>query len=324
MKVCVVGAGAIGGWIGARLARAGSDVSLVARGLHLEALRTDGLTLVTGDLRENFDVRASEDPAELGEQDVVFLTLKAHGIAAMLASLEPLLGAETMVVPAINGIPWWYFYKEGGPLDGTNVACLDPDGSMLRALDPARVIGCVVHGSAEVIEPGVVANTAGNRLIVGEPSNAVTPRVERLAALLRSGDFDVIATDHIRREIWAKLIGNTSYNPVAALTLARMNEINASPELLNLIAAMMEESMRVSAAYGIKIPMTVEERIEVSRKIGSSKISMHQDVEKGRPLEVDAIIGSVVELARKAGVETPMTDAVYALIRERARHVGAA
>jgi 2-dehydropantoate 2-reductase len=296
-------------------------VSLVARGAHLEALRSRGLTFASGGRSETFRVAASDHPADLGEQDLVLVTLKAYSIGPMLPALRPLLRADTVLVPAINGIPWWYFYREGGPHDGSALVCLDPDDSMRRDLDPGHVIGCVVHGSAEVREPGLVNHNAGNQLIVGEPDNSRSPRLDRLAEALRGAEFDVTVSTEIRRDIWMKLIGNLSYNPVAALTLARMNELNANEGILALLRAMMEEAMEVAEAYGIHVGMTVDERIEVARKIGSSKISMHQDVERGRPLEVEAIVGSVVELGRKAGVATPMIDAVYALVAERARHI---
>jgi 2-dehydropantoate 2-reductase len=322
MKVCVVGAGAIGGWIGAWLVQSGHDVSLVARGAHLEAIQSRGLAFTSGGRSEALHVAASDRPADLGEQDAVFITLKAYSIGPMLPTLRPILRPDTLVIPAINGIPWWYFYREGGAHEGSAIACLDPDGSMLGDFDSQHLIGCVVHGSAEVSRPGSVNHNAGNHLIVGEPDNSASPRVDKLAEVLRGAGFEVTVSTEIRRDIWMKLIGNLSYNPVAALTLARMNEINANEGILDLLRAMMEEAMQVSEAYGITVGMTVDERIEVARKIGSAKISMHQDVERGKPLEVEAIVGSVVELARRAGVATPMIDAVYALVGERARHLG--
>jgi 2-dehydropantoate 2-reductase len=323
MKLCVVGAGAIGGWTAAWMARAGHEVCLVARGAQLEALRRDGLTLVSGGGRSTHALPASEDPAGFGVQDAVFLCLKTYSIGAMLARLAPLVGPETVVVPAINGLPWWYFYKEGGALDGAQIECLDPETRMFAALDPRHIVGCVVHGAAEVTAPGVVTHTAGSRFILGEPDGARSQRVLRLASAMAGAGFDAPVTPQIRVEIWTKLIGNLSYNPVAALTLAWMHEINANAELLALIRAMMEEAMRVAEAYGVRVPMTVDERIEVARKIGRSKISMHQDVERGRPLEIDAIIGAVAELARKAGVATPMIGAILALLVERSRHLRA-
>jgi 2-dehydropantoate 2-reductase len=323
VKLCVVGAGAIGGWTAAWMARAGHEVSLVARGPQLEALRRDGLTLVSKGALSNHRLPASDDPADFGVQDAVFLCLKTYSIAAMLPRLAPLLGARTAVVPAINGLPWWYFHKAGGAHDGATIECLDRDGRMFAALSPERIVGCVVHGAAEATSAGVVAHTAGSRFILGEPDGSRSERVLRLSAALAAAGFDAPVTADIRTEIWTKLIGNLSYNPVAALTLAWMHEINASAGLLALIRAMMEEAMRVAEAYGVRVPMTVGERIEVARRIGRSKISMHQDVERGRPLEVDAIVGSVAELARKAGIATPTIAAVLALLAERARHLEA-
>lgn len=321
MKICIVGAGAIGGWIGASLARAGHEVSVVARGEHLAVIRSRGLTLLSEGRRESFPVAASERPDVFGAQDLVLLTLKAYSIPAMLPAMGSLVGPDTVVVPAINGIPWWYFYREGGAFDGRPIACLDPEGTMFADLDPKHLIGCVVHASAEVTEPGTVTHTSGRRLILGEPDGALSERLRRVCDALDGAGFEATPSDQIRREVWAKLIGNLSYNPVAALTLAPMNEINASPGLLALIRTMMAEAMEVAEAYGIRIPMTVDERIELARKIGSAKISMHQDVERGRPLEVDAIVGAVAEFARGVGVGTPMIDAVHALIAERARHL---
>ena len=321
MRICVVGAGAIGGLVASGFARAGNEVSLIARGAHLEALRANGLTVLSGDKREVFRLRASDDPSELGAQDAVFICLKTHSIAAMLPRTKPLLGRDTTVVPAINGLPWWYFYKEGGRFDGQPVACLDPAGTLFRALEPGRVLGCVVHAAAQVSAPGVVRHTAGRELLIGEPDRSRSARAERLVEAMNAAGFEARQAADIRVEIWTKLIGNVSYNPVAALALATMDDINGSESVLALIREMMEEAMRVAEAYGIRIPVTVDERIAIARKLAGAKISMHQDVEKRRPLEVDAIIGAVAELARKAGVATPMIDAIHALIAERARHL---
>lgn len=321
MKICIVGAGAIGGLTGAWFARAGHAVSLIARGAHLEALRASGLRLDSARGRETFRLPASDAPGDFAAQDAVFICLKAYSIAAMLPGIAPLLGPETMVVPAINGLPWWYFYKEGGRFDGARVECLDPRGEMLAALDPGRIIGCVVHGAAEVSAPGVIRHSGGNRFLVGEPDCADSARVRRLAAAMNAAGFDAPVAPDIRVEIWTKLVGNLSYNPVAALALATMQEINRNAGLLALIRALIAETMRVAEAYGARVPMSVEERIAITHKLGDMKISMHQDVEKRRPLEVDAIVGTVAELARKAGIATPMIDAVHALIAERARHL---
>jgi 2-dehydropantoate 2-reductase len=321
VKICIVGAGAIGGMTAAWFARAGHDVCLVARGTHLDALRRNGLTLVSGGKREVFALHASGEPADFGIQDAVFICLKTYSIAAMLPRLGTLVGPDTMVVPAINGLPWWYFYKEGGRLDGRPVDCLDPGGAMLSALDPKRILGCVVHAAAQLADPGVVNHTAGKLFILGEPERVRSARVERLAAAMNAAGFEARIADDIRLEIWTKLVGNLSYNPVAALTLARMNDIHASDALLGLIRVLMEETMRVGVAYGMRVPMTVEERIGIARELAGATVSMHQDIERRRPLETEAIVGAVVELAHKAGISTPMIDAVYALIAERARHI---
>ena len=321
MKVCVVGAGAIGGLIASGFARSGHEVCLVARGAHLEALRARGLTLLSGEKREVFRLRASDEPSELGAQDAVLLCLKTHSIAAMLPRMKGLLGRDTVVVPAINGLPWWYFYKEGGKLDGQAVACLDPSGALFEALDPRHILGCVVHAAAQVAEPGVVRHTAGREFLIGEPDRSKSARAERLVSAMNAAGFETTLAADIRVEIWTKLIGNLSYNPVAALALAQMNDIHGSEPLLGLIGAMMREGMQVAEAYGVRVPVSVEERIGIAKKLAGAKISMHQDIEKRRPLEVDAIVGAVAELARKAGVATPMIDAVHALIAERAKHL---
>jgi 2-dehydropantoate 2-reductase len=296
-------------------------VSLVARGAHLEALKTNGLIFLSGEKREVFALSASDQPAELGAQDVVFVCLKTPSIAAMLPRLQPLLARNTVVVPAINGLPWWYFHREGGRFDGQPVACLDPQGTLFRALDPKHILGCVVHAAAQVPEAGVVRHTAGREFLIGEPDRSISARGERLVAAMNAAGFEARLTADIRLEIWIKLVGNLSYNPVAALALAHMNDIHASESLLALIRSIMEEGMSVAEAYGARIPVTVEERIAIAKKLAGAKISMHQDVERRRPLEVDAIVGAVAELARKAGIATPMTDAIHALIAERAKHL---
>lgn len=302
-------------------ARAGHEVCLVARGAHLEALRAGGLTLLSGAKREVFRLPASGDPSDFGAQDAVFICLKTYSIAAMLPRINPLMGRDTVIVPAINGLPWWYFYGEGGKFDGQPVACLDPAGTLFQALDPRRILGCVVHAAAEVPEPGVVRHTAGRLFLIGEPDRSSSARAERLAAAMNAAGFEVKVAADIRIEIWVKLTGNLSYNPVAALALAHMNDIHGNAGLLALIRTLVEETMRVAEAYGVRVPMTVDERIAIAKQLAGAKISMHQDIERRRPLEVDAIVGAVVELARKAGIATPMIDAVHALISERAKHL---
>jgi 2-dehydropantoate 2-reductase len=320
MKFCIVGAGAVGGLLGARLAGAGHDVSLVARGEHLAAIRAGGLGLKDAEGVRTFRLPTSDDPSRFGPQDAVVIALKAYSIGPMLPRLAPLLTRDTAVVTAVNGIPWWYFCREGGRFDGAPVECLDADGAMLRALDPKHLVGCVVHGSAEVIAPGLVHHTSGGAYILGEIDGRTTSRVQALAAAVEGAGLRAPVTARIRDEVWTKLIGNTSYNPVAALTGALMSEINANPGLLELIRTIMVEGMQVAQALGARMTVTLDERFALARKLGRVKVSMLQDLEKGRPLEIDAIVTAVSELGRKTGVPTPTIDGVEALIRERERH----
>jgi len=320
MKVCVVGAGAIGGLLGARLADAGHEVSLVARGAHLAGIRAGGLAIKDDAGVRSRALPASDEPADFGPQDVVVLALKAYSIGPMLPRIARLLTPDTAVVTAINGIPWWYFCRAGGKFDGAPVECLDPGGAMVRALDPKHLVGCVVHGSAEVVAPGVVHHTSGGAFILGEIDGRVTSRVQALAAAIEATGLKAPVTARIRDDVWTKLIGNTSYNPVAALTGALMNDINANPALIELIRRMMLEGIAVAEAHGCRMTVTLDERFALARKLGAVKVSMLQDLERGRPLEIDAIVTAVSELGRKVGVPTPAIDGVEALVRERARH----
>ena len=320
MRVCIVGAGSVGGVLGARLAAAGHTVSLVARGEHLAAIRGEGLGVKDADGVQRFRLAASADPGDFGPQDAVFVALKAYSIGPMLPRLGALLTPDTAVITAINGIPWWYFCRAGGRFDGACIECLDPDGAMIRALDPKHLVGCVVHASAEVIAPGLVHHTSGRTFILGELDGAMTPRLRAIGAAIDGAGLEARLSERIRDDVWTKLIGNTSFNPVAALTGALMSEINANPALIALIRRMMVEAMEVAAALGARINVSIEERLGLARKLGAAKVSMHQDIEKGRPLEVDAIVAAVGELGRKCGVATPTIDGVEALIRERSRH----
>jgi 2-dehydropantoate 2-reductase len=320
MKVCIAGAGAVGGLLGAQLAAAGHEVSLVARGAHLAAIRAEGLAIKDGSGIRRYALPASDEPAQFGPQDFVVIALKAYSIGPMLPRLATLLTPDTAVVTAINGIPWWYFCRAGGRFEGAPVECLDPDGAMVRALDARHLIGCVVHGSAEVIAPGVVHHTSGDTFILGEIDGRMTPRLGALAAAIEGAGLRAPVTPRIRDDVWTKLIGNTSYNPVAALTGALMSEINANPALIALIRRMMLEGIAVAEAHGCRMTVSLEERFALARKLGGVKVSMLQDLERGRPLEIDAIVTAVSELGRKVGVPTPTIDGVEALIRERARH----
>jgi 2-dehydropantoate 2-reductase len=324
MKVCIVGAGSIGAVIGAKLAASGHEVSLVARGAHLAALRTNGLKVadhVNGGARVH-RLPASDDPAAFGPQDLVLIGLKAHAIGAMLPKIAPLVAAQTAVMPAINGLPWWYFYRAGGRFDGITLRSLDPAQSMFAALDPEHVVGCVVHFAAEVRAPGEVHYTGGKRLLIGEPAGAVTERLERIAQALDEAGFETKRSSDIRLDVWTKLIGNLPFNPIAALTGYMMNQIVADEGVLDVIRPMMREAMTVAERVGIVVPMTPDQRIDVARGLGAAKISMLQDLELRRTLELPAIVGAVIELAEMTGVDVTTIRHVHALAVARARALG--
>ena len=324
MKVAIVGAGAIGGVLGARLAWRGHEVVLVARGEHLAAIRGDGLRLVdhVGEATGSYRLAASEEPADFGAQDLVIIALKAQAIGGMLPRLRTLLKDDTVVVPAINGLPWWYFYREPGPHEGRRLRTLDPGGSMFADLDCRHLLGCVVHVAAEVRAPGEVHHTGGTRMILGEPDNSASARLQRACALLDDAGLQAQPSQRIRLDVWIKLLGNMSFNPVAALTGYLMNQICADEGVLDVIRPMMLEGMAVSEHYGYPMPMTPDERIDLARQLGAAKISMLQDIERRRPLELAPVVGSVIELAEIAGLPVPTIRLVHALVQARARALG--
>jgi 2-dehydropantoate 2-reductase len=326
VRVGVVGAGSIGAVIGACLAAAGHEVVLVARGTHLAAIRRDGLRLVdhVGAAGGTYRLAASDDPAHFGPQDIVFIGLKAHAIGSMLPKMAPMVGADTTVVPAINGLPWWYFHAEGSALSGRSLRTLDPDGRMFAALDPRHILGCVVHIAAEVRAPGEVHYTGGRRLILGEPDRTMSERMARVADALDAAGFETQRSRDIRLDVWIKLLGNLSFNPVAALTGYLMDRIVADEGVLDVIRAMMLEGMAVSKHYGYSMPMTPDQRIDLARQLGAAKISMLQDLEQRRRLELDAIVGAVIELADMAKIPVPTIRHVHALALARAHALGIA
>lgn len=326
MRIAVVGAGSIGAAVGARLAATGQDVVLVARGAHLDAIRAKGLTLVdhVSALGGTYRLPASDRPADFGVQDVVLIGLKAHSIAAMLPAMAPLVGPQTTVVPMINGMPWWYFHREGGPHDGMALRTLDPEGRMFTALDPARILGCVVHIAADVRAPGEVHHTSGRRIAVGEPDRTMSARLAQVADALDAAGFDTERAPDIRMTMWVKLIGNVSFNPVAALTGYLMNQIIDDEGLLDVIRAVMREGMAVAAHYGYPIAMSIDDRIGLARQLGAARISMLQDLEQRRPLELAAIVEAVIELAELANIPVPTTRHLYALTQARAKALGIA
>ena len=324
MRVAVVGAGSIGAVFGAKLAATGHDVSLIARGAHLAAIRASGLKLVdrVGKYSGTYRLPASEEPGDFGAQDLVIIGLKAHAIGAMLPRMRALIADHTVVVPAINGLPWWYFHGVGGAVEGMTLRALDPDRSMFVALTPQHILGCVVHIAAEVRAPGEVHHTNGTRIILGEPAGGLTERLQRICGALDAAGFEATRSTDIRLDVWTKLIGNLSFNPIAALTGYLMNEIVADEDVLDVIRAMMREGMQVAEHYGIRIPMTIEQRIDLARQLGAAKISMLQDLEQRRRLELDAIVGSVIELAERASIAVPTIRHVHALTQARVRTLG--
>ena len=314
MKFAIVGAGAIGGYLGAKLARAGEDVTFIARNHNLEAIRANGfrLQLEDGSIEHAPTARTEQDMAAAGPQDVVLLTVKAHQVRDLLPGLRALFGPETLVVTMINGVPWWYFQKLSGPYEGRQLESVDPGGLLAAHIEPERIIGSIVYPAAELTAPGVVKLIEGNRFSLGEPDNSKSERALRLSeALARAGFKAPVSTD-LRGEIWLKLWGNLTFNPVSALTHATLAQICRFPLSRELAAGMMEEAQAVAEKLGVRFRIGIDRRIAGAEAVGEHKTSMLQDVERGRALELDALLGTVVELARMTGTPTPRIDAIYA------------
>jgi 2-dehydropantoate 2-reductase len=331
MRVCIYGAGAIGGWLGVKLARAGCDLSVVARGATLQALHAHGLRLASvraepgpsaGSGRTDVvsvTVRASDSPAVLGVQDLVVVAVKAPAMAEVAQSIGPLLGPETIVLTAMNGVPWWFFEGFGGPHAGTRLKSIDADGSIARAVPARHIIGCVVHASCSLGGPGFVQHHFGNKLIIGEPSGAKTQRVNDLAALLDKAGFETVLSEQIQKDAWYKLWGNMTVNPVSAITGATTDLILDDELVRGFIGQVMLEAREIGARIGIPIEQQPEDRHQVTRKLGAFKTSMLQDVEAGKAVELDALVTVVKELGELTGVATPSTDALLGLARLHAR-----
>ncbi len=321
MKVCIYGAGAIGGWIGARLARHGAQVSAVARGATLTALKDKGLRLELQGEHIAAPVKASEHASDLGVQDLVVVAVKAPALAAVAAGIGPLLGPDTLVLTAMNGVPWWFF--DGfGPLAGTRLQAVDPQGTIAKAIPARHVIGGVVHASCALDGPGHVRHHFGNGLIVGEPSGQATPRVQALVAMLKDAGFDATLSEQIQKDVWYKLWGNMTVNPVSAITGATTDLIMDDPLVRGFISSVMLEAREIGARIGIPITQDPEDRHAVTRKLGAFKTSMLQDVEAGRSVELDALVTAVQEMGRLTGVATPCTDILLGLARLHARQRG--
>ena len=323
MKFCIYGAGAIGGYLAVELALSGQEVCVVARGAHLDAIRERGLTLHIHGTQKIAKVAADSDPGAFGRQDVVICALKAHQAFESAPAFAPLLGSDTCVVTAMNGIPWWYFHKTGGRFEGRHLKSVDPGGRQWNSIGPQRAIGCVVEPACEVIAPGIIAHHQFNRFIIGEPDGSRSARVQELSKALTAATFDAPVRDNIRWNIWLKLWGNVCFNPVSALTGATLGTMIGDPELRALCKTMMQETQAVNEALDVHIPADMmDRRLAGAASANDHKMSMLQDLERGRSLEIDALVGVVQELGRLTSVRTPVVDAVLALIKERARAAG--
>jgi len=321
MKIAIIGAGAIGGLVGAKLAMAGQDVTFIVRGRNLAAIRERGIRLVTADGHEQtaLHVKATDDYAAAGPQDIVIPAMKAHQLEGIVDDLPKLFGPETVVVPMQNGIPYWYFQRHGGEHEGTRVASVDPNGRIAAAIDPARVIGCVVYPASELVAPGVVHHIEGDRFPIGELDGSSSERVQRISECFTNAGFKAPVLDNIRAEMWLKLWGNLTFNPISGLTHATLVDICQFPLTRALAASMMGEAQTVAGKLGITFRVPLDKRIAGAEKVGKHKTSMLQDVEAGRELEIDALLGSVVELARLTDTPTPHIDSVFALVKLLAR-----
>ena len=321
MKICIYGAGAIGGYLGVQLALAGEDVTLVARGPHLAAMRTRGLKLLVGGEERIAHPRCTDDPSEVGPQDYVIVTLKAHSVPDVVDAMQPLLGPDTAVVTATNGVPWWYFYGLEGPWRDVRLESVDPRGVQWQKIGPERAIGCVVYPATEVVEPGVIRHLDGDRFTLGEPTGDKTERVQALSRVLIVAGFRAPIRD-IRDELWVKLWGNLSFNPISALTLETLDVVATDPGTRGVARAMMLEARAVGEKLGVRFKVDGDQRIDGAAAVGSHRTSMLQDLDKGRPMEIDALVGAVQEMGRLVELPTPTIDVVLALVRQRARAAG--
>jgi 2-dehydropantoate 2-reductase len=322
MRLAIFGAGAIGGFLSVRLVQSGEDVTVVARGPHLEAMQAKGLTLISREERVTVRPRCVASASEAGAQDYVFVTLKAHSLPAAAPQIAAMMGPESALITGINGVPYWYFYGLQGPWEGRAVESVDPGGRLLTILPPEQAIGCVVYPAAEVNEPGVVEHTYGDRFTLGEPDGIRKERTEALSQALIAAGLKAPVRPRIRDEIWVKLWGNMALNPLSALTASTLDRLTGEPELRTVVRAMMIEGHAVSEALGVRLPIDVDKRIEGAAEVGAHKTSMLQDLERGRPMEIDALLGAVVELGALTGVAMPVSTMILALVRERARQAG--
>jgi 2-dehydropantoate 2-reductase len=320
MKICVYGAGAIGGLMAAWLARSGHEVSVVARGAQLDAIRRAGLRVQSKGKTESFSIKAESDPATLGAQDYVLVTVKAQSLTHVAETIAPLLWKDTSVVTAMNGVPWWFFHGLKGR--DAHLESLDPGGKLSRAIPAERVVGCVIHLAASTPEPGLVSHNMGSKLILGEPGGRNTARTKRIAEAFAAAGFEIVVTDAIEKEFWVKLLGNVSFNPVSALTVTTADQLIQNQEVKAYMVEIMREVLAIGRAVGVDADIDPEARIDMARALGRFKTSMLQDLEAGKPLEIDGLLAGTLEIARQAGVRAPFTESLFGLIRARAQSTG--
>jgi len=322
MKIAVFGAGAIGGYLAGKLHQAGADISVIARGAHLAAIKANGLTVKSDGQTFNARLPATDKAEEAGLQDYVFVTLKATALPAAAPQIAELMGPKTVLVTVSNGIPYWYFYGLDGPWRDHVVESVDPGGRIFQLLPPSQVVGCIAFHAAEVTEPGVVEHTYANRFSLGEPDSSNCARAEALSRMLSNAGLNAPVHTNIRNEIWLKLWGNLAFNPMSALTGLTVDRLAFQPDLRAAARTLMEEAATVAQALGVRFAMSIDQRIDFTGSVGAHKTSMLQDLERGRPMEIDALLGAVVEMGELTGKPTPLCQAVLALIRGRARQAG--
>ena len=323
MKFLIAGAGAVGAYMGALMARAGYDITLHARGPHLKAMQEKGVHVISAEGDFVARPRMVSDLKDAGPMDVVFLCVKAHGLPPLAAQLAPVLGPETAVVSTQNGIPWWYFQSESGPLAGTRLERVDPGGAVSAAIAPRRVVGSLIYFATEISETGVVRHHEGNRISLGEPDGSRSERVRKIADALIASGLRAPVTAHLRNEIWVKILGNVAFNPISALTGATLAQMLSNPDTTSLIRNIMQETEQLTEKLGVKMQVSVEQRMAGAAKVGEHKTSMLQDLEAGRPLELEAIVGAVLEVGERVGLAMPHTRSVYACAKLLAERRGA-
>lgn len=320
MRVLIAGAGAIGGYIGGCLARAGEDVTLFARGAHLRAMQANGLRIRNADSEFVVHPRIISSLAECGPVDVIFLGVKAHSLTQLAPEIKPLIGENTTVISTQNGVPWWYFQFDSSEFAGMTLECVDPGGVIAASIDPRSIVGSIAYLSTEISEPGVIRNVEANRITLGEPDGSRSERTRKISEMLVKAGLRCPLTTHIRTEIWVKLMGNASFNPISAITRATIAGMLRDPDVRALVRSIMEEVEAVARKLGVEIPVTIDQRIAGAEKVGEHKTSMLQDLEAGRPLEIEPISGAVIEIARRLGVAVPNAQAVYACAKLLARN----